>query len=301
LRYVKVGETQYGNKQRELQSISWTIDSEEIENFYLPDWPEEVQNRIGLSTEMREQYRNAFLNPIVPQGTSYTYGSRLNNYPGEVNQIQEIIHAIKQSSITRRAVATTFYPAIDSKSENPPCLTQIQILVSGGKINFFAIFRSHDIFKAAIPNAYGLLNLQKYIAQETNLKIGKMTVTSISAHIYEEDWEMAQKLVKCSIWDREKKKFDEQEDIDPRGLIRISVQKNEIFLELISQNGEQLFEYYGKTAREVALKVAHLDLLSRSDHYCDMSIELTKAELSLKTNIDYIQDRPLQISGITLI
>lgn len=301
LRYGKVSKTDYGNSQREIESITWTIESEDIHNFFIPDWPQEVQNRIGLSSEMREQYINAFLNPTVPAGTSYTYGSRLNDYPGNINQVQEMINSIKKSSITRRAVATTLYPEVDFNSQNPPCLNQIQVLISEGKINFFALFRSHDIFKAAVPNAYGLLNLQTYIAQQTGFEIGKLSITSISAHMYEEDWEMAEKLVKCSIWERNKKKFDEYEDIDPRGLVRISLQKNEICFELISTNGEQLFEYYGKTAREVIMKISHLDLLSRADHYCDVSIELTKAELALKTHVEFMQDRPLQIAGVTLI
>jgi thymidylate synthase len=52
-------------------------------------------------------------------------------------------------------------------------MTQIQILQTNKKMHLLAVFRSHDIFKAAIANAFGLLALQKLIDAKTDSVEGK--------------------------------------------------------------------------------------------------------------------------------
>lgn len=215
--------------------------------------------------------------------------------------MQHIIEKLRLHKETRRAYATTFYPPTDHELSSPPCLTSIQFLTTPeDELNMFATFRSHDIFKAALPNAFGLLHLQQYVAKETQLKPGSLTIDSVSAHIYEEDWQMATDTLKCALWERTKLYFDENEDIDPRGLMRISVQSNDIHVELQNEQADILFEYTGKSAREVALKIARLDLLSMPAHYVDICIELTKAEIAIKTSIEYIQDKPIKVGNSVL-
>jgi thymidylate synthase len=300
IRYGSVKKTEYGNMQKELQAVTWVIENQPIDNLTLPEWPTEVLEHIGFNLESIKQYKKQFLDPVLPKDASYTYGQRLNAYLGNVNQIKQIIDHINTFSNTRRAIATTFYPPDDLFHSNPPCLSQVQIISTDDRINMLVTFRSHDILKAAIPNAIGLLSLQAYIADQTHKKVGKLAITSNSAHIYEEDWKMAQDLVTCAIWEGSALTFNEKEDLDQRGYIRISVRDNSIYTELVNPNGEQLFEYSGKTAREVGMKFAKLDLLAKPDHYCDISIELVKAELAMKKHLEYVQDRPLTIDGTTL-
>src|SRR3989344_5959738 len=78
------------------------------------------------------------------------------------------------------------------------------------KLNMFVVYRSHDIFKAGISNAFGLRALQEHIAKETCHVVGKLAITSNSAHIYEEDWENAKKLCMCEIWERPPKAADNE-------------------------------------------------------------------------------------------
>lgn len=301
IRYGTIKSTEYGNMQKELQSITWVIEAENIDNPYIPQWPQEVKDHVGLQISSITQYKKLFLNKKLPKGMAYTYGQRLGNYPGDINQIEAIVNHINNNSVTRRAFATTFYPPQDSVHESPPCLALVHIITtSDKKINMLVTFRSHDIFKAAIPNALGLLNLQKYIAKKTGYISGKLSITSNSAHIYEEEWEMAQNTIKCGLWESAKLTFDENTDIDPRGYMRIKAQENSLYAELVSSEGEQLFEYTGKTAREVCMKLARLDLLSKPDHYCDVFIELVKAEIAMKNKQEYIQDRPLLLNGFMI-
>lgn len=293
LRYGSVRETDYGNNQKELQYVTWVVENEDIDDLYLPDWPDNILEACGFSSHKLNQYKNSLLDPVLPAQTSYTYGYRLRNYLDQIDQIQEIIRLLNESLVTRRAFATTFIPTQDFLHSSPPCLTSIQVLSDNQqKINLFVNIRSNDIFKAALSNAVGLLNLQKYISDQVGLLPGKMTITSVSAHIYEEDWDMAQKLIDCQLISKSNLIFDEKNDLDPRGVVRIFLSNNQICLEL-SNMGEVLYEIQAHDAQTISRKIAHLDLLSRADHYIDIGIELAKAEYCLKNNMTYKQDRNL--------
>ncbi len=185
-------------------------------------------------------------------------------------------------------------PQIEKHSNEPPCITQVQSLQSRGALHFLVTVRSHDIFKAAIPNAFGLRMLQKRIAEELGFTMGVLQITSQSAHIYEGDWENAKKLVLCAWWEREPDLvFRPETQADPRGIVVISIKNGEIVAEVKSPTGEDLTEIHGKTAKAVGAKITQLDLLSRADHLMDIAMELQKAEIAKQKNITYTQDRPL--------
>ena len=301
MRYGTDKKTEYGHQQKELHLVSWTIENENVEDFHMGDLPKKVSDHIGLDEESRIHYKQIFMSGVKPKNVAYTYGNRLFDFPGGINQIEFIIKKLKEDPVTRRAFATVYAPAVDTHHSSPPCMSLMQILSTEKNVlNMFVTFRSHDIFKAAIPNAYGLLCLHKHICDEVGLKIGSLTIQSQSAHIYDEDWNMAGDLLKCQIWTRVKTYFDEHTDIDPRGYMRIRTVNEKIHVELVSPQGEVLYENAGKTARDLAMHVGRLDLLSLPTHYVDLSIELTKAEISLKSGKPYTQDKPLILDDVVI-
>ena len=296
VRYGIVKKTQYGNSQKELHVATWVIENEDLDNIFIPNWDEGLLKLVSLEKEAIKEYLNAFLDPKVPEGTAYTYGQRLRSYLNVHDQIMSLVDKVNEDNSTRRAVATTFYPPEDLKHKSPPCLTQIHILTTNDKrINMFAVFRSHDIFKASMPNAFSLLGVMKFITEKTGYKMGKLAITSNSAHIYEEEWEKAEELLKNEIWEKEALGFDENTDLDPRGNIRISLIDGEIIAEMFSHEGEQLFEFNSKTARDIVNKISKLDLLSKPYHYSDIAIELFKAEIALKNGLKFEQDKEINI------
>ncbi len=296
MRYGSVKNSEYGMQQKELQSITWTFDAEDPENLYEPDWPTEVYEAIGFSKERRASYKNMMLDPFLPEGTEYTYGNRLRAYQN-VDQIQAIIERLKNDLSTRRACATTLMPPADLFSSSAPCMVLVQILSSAdNKLNCFVTFRSHDLGKAALTNCYGLLHVLNFIARETNCKPGSITMHSISAHIYESEWGNLQKLLDCQLWKSVRTNFDELQDADPRGYVRIYV-TDKISAELVSPQGEQLTSFEATTGHEIAIKIARLNLLSRPDHYCYLARELCKAEIALNSGGRYIQDRSIEIDN----
>lgn len=299
MRYGTVKGTQYGTQQRELIGVTWVIENEDPDNPNMDvDWPSNLRQTIGLNDDSINHYKSVFLSPDAPEGVKYTYGNRLMRYPGpkgEVDQIKEIIEKeLKDSIDTRRGVVTTMVPWVDKDSKEPPCITQFQVLQTNKKMHLLVTVRSHDIFKAAIPNALGLRALQKKIAKEVGMEMGSLQITSQSAHIYEAEWEDAKKLVQCAIWEREPNLvFEPSHSADPRGLFVISTKDNKISAYFKTPSGDDLLVISGKTAIEVSKKIAQLELISLPEHFLDIGAELQKAEIAISLGIPYTQDKQL--------
>ena len=99
------------------------------------------------------------------------------------------------------------------------------------------------------------------------------------------------KLIKCELWERVPSfAFDPVKNQDPRGNIIINIEGGKIILNFMSPEGEKLMMFKGKNAFELIKRIGHFDILSRSEHLLDVG-----AEIALKNELPYNQDKPLQI------
>ncbi|MBI2099973.1 MAG: hypothetical protein HYT48_01370 [Candidatus Vogelbacteria bacterium] len=301
MRYGLIKGTQYGYGQRELIGLTWIIQAEDPTKPDLSlaaDWPESLRQTVGAEENSIKEYFNVFLQPEAPKGLSYTYGNRLMRFPNGESSIDQIAEVIKKqlrdSPDSRRAVATTMVPSLDKDSKESPCITQVQAIQTAGQLHFLVTARSHDIFKAGVPNAFGLRMLQKTIADDLGFGLGVLQITSQSAHIYEQDWADAFKLARCGYWEREPSlAFNPETQVDPRGNFIITIDAEKLTAMLQSPTGEELLKVEGPTAKAVGKKIAQLELLSRSDHLVDIAMELQKAEIAMRRGLAYRQDQPL--------
>ncbi len=299
--YGTVKGTQYGMPQRELINVTWVVSEEDPDSPRLPqDWPQELRDLTGADENALKEYFPIILSPEAQPGTSYTYGNRLKSFPtknGPLDQIKDvIIKQLKNSPDARRTVATTMAPELDWNSSEPPCLTQIQCLQSDGSLHLLATFRSHDIFKAAIANAFGLRKLQQELVAELGFQMGSLAITSQSAHIYEADFAHARKITACAFMEREPNLVFQAENADPRGNLIILVKPETKIIEIIlmGPDGGELWKYAGASSRHIQAKLGQLDLISKTDHALDIGMELQKAQIALDKNLVYTQDRPLK-------
>ena len=129
------------------------------------------------------------------QGFIYTYGNRLRSHFSDVDQINEVIERLKNCKESRRAISITWDPAIDSMSDEVPCMILVDFKIRNDKLYTTALWRSHDIYGAWFPNAVGLTYLSQYVAGKVDIAIGSVTIQSISAHIYEVNFDEARKLL----------------------------------------------------------------------------------------------------------
>ena len=93
-------------------------------------------------------------------------------------------------------------------------------------------------------------------------------------------------------------------EMDPKGYFLINVDKKKKLLRVgycvITKSNdspahEMVAEIYGKTAIEVLNTLIREKFISTLQHSGDMGIELCKAELALKYNLNYVQDKDLNL------
>ncbi len=265
--------SQYGEKQRELVDIMTVINGEDPDNPYLPSF-------MYFNKDDLINYYPQMTTDRVFEGVEYTYGSRLRNHDG-VNQINEMIEELRKENFSRRAIAFTWNVSKDCGNVKSPCLDLVQALVQDDILYFTAYLRSNDMYRAWPQNAFGLLKIQKEIAEELGLRIGKMVIISCSAHIYERDFLEAQKMI-------EKNKPKLECEMDSRGSFVIEVANEEIIVKHIDPDGLFLQEFRGKTAQELRDQVSRF--VSDIAHGIYIGAELYRAETALKNKTEFIQD-----------
>jgi len=296
LKFGEVKETEYKIKQKEVLDVVAVIKNDGD----IPEW-------FPVSKENLEEYFKQFFVKDKPEGVDYSYGERLFglelNLPQDVkeylqpqilkeariilNQIDLIVKKLKSAKFTRRAIAVTWRHEIDSTSENPPCLVEIVWSVKNNKLYQTCTFRSHDIFGAWLFNIFALRNLQKDIAEQVKVEVGNLVVLSVSAHIYENNWEKAENFVE-KYYSRRPLEFEE----DPRGFFIIKVENNEILVEHRLNDGRKTkYEFGGKLAEEVYRRILNENLVSKLDHASYLGKELARAEMALNEGKSFEQER----------
>jgi thymidylate synthase len=153
----------------------------------------EIPDGYFWSGEKLEIYSEQFLSDDK-QGFVYTYGNRLRKHFEGIDQIGEAIKRLKNCKESRRAISVTWDPPTDTKQEEVPCMILVDFKIRDGKLHTTGLWRSHDIYGAWFPNAVGLTHLSRYVAGEVGVDVGSLTIHSISAHIYQVNFEEALKV-----------------------------------------------------------------------------------------------------------
>jgi thymidylate synthase len=143
--------------------------------------------------EKLDKYSEQFLSSDK-QGFIYTYGNRLRAHFDGIDQIQEAIDRLNNFKESRRAISITWDPTVDTKNDEVPCMMLVDFKIRDGKLHTTGLWRSHDIYGAWFPNAVGLSNLARYVAGEVESEIGTLTIHSISAHIYQVNFDEAKRV-----------------------------------------------------------------------------------------------------------
>ena len=95
--------------------------------------------------------------------------------------------------------------------------------------------------------------------------------------------------------------------MDPKGYFLIAIDKKNNLIRVgyckFTKLGndpvnDMVAEIAGKTAIEIVNTLIRENYLSSLQHAGDMGIELCKAELALKYNLDYVQDKDLKLKNL---
>ena len=124
---------------------------------------------------------------------------------------------------------------------------------------------------------------------------------------------MEDKIIKGKWYDINKKikkkivaKYDRIKDwkMDPKGYFLIAIDREDSFIRVgyckftkLGNNpvNDMVAEIKGKNALEIVNTLIREKFISTLQHAADMGIELHKAEIALKFNLKYIQDKEILI------
>ncbi|WP_026733988.1 thymidylate synthase [Fischerella sp. PCC 9605] len=288
--------TGYDGQWQELIDLV-AIVTEEPEDFYFPE-----PNYLPIDRSFLQEYISQVLDDSPTQeGVKYTYGQRLRSWFGR-DQIEQVISRLVQDIDSARAVMSLWDVSKDG-NDSPPCLNHIWVRIVDNELSLTATFRSNDMFSAWPANAMGLRALQRHIRDEIiqrfyhQLKIGPLITISQSAHIYDDCWENAEKLIQSQY----PQIYQQRDYADPAGSFVIIVQDNQILVEHMTPGSGEIVNYYsGKSAKKLYQQIAADCPGLQVEHAMYLGTELQKAEiaLSMKKEFIYEQDKPLNIEFV---
>lgn len=298
--------TGYDGQWQELIDLVAVI-TDEPEDFYFPS-----PNYLPIDRTAIEQYLPQILEDAPYQeGIKYTYGQRMRSWFGK-DQIEEVIQKLIKEIDAASAVINLWDSGgnLDRRADGSsdhnhggsPCLNHVWLRVVDGELSLTATLRSNDMFAAWVSNAMGLRALQAYIRDQIairssyQLKLAPLITISQSAHIYDDTWENADRLIATQY----AKITQAQDYADPVGNFIIEVNNKLIkILQTTPGTGEVVGTYASvggaspsenrplKLIRQIcascpAIQPAHIGYLG---------MELQKAWQCIQQDQDYIQDQ----------
>lgn len=311
MRYGRNKTTRYTqeNELKELLNVMAVVYNEDPEKPYLPSF-------FPFSEKDLATYYPQVLSAKQIPGIAYTYGQRLRDHDG-VDQIQNIIDLIKTRPFSKKMVAFTAKIKEDWSVVNKgdtPCLTQILCSIQDGKLFMTTHFRSQDMVHGWPRNVFSLRKLQKLISDESGVPMGSFVMITHSAHIYSDDYELVEKILKEN-YEKELGYTSRQmfED-DPRGNVTVEIEEvakkpvgrptkyaekptdkeYEIVVKIYAPNGGLLLkEWRGKTAMEIYIEMVNIgEYLVLPSHAIYIGTEMQRAEFYIKLGMPekYNQD-----------
>jgi len=144
-----------------------------------------------------EELESFILSKKEIPGYYYNYGARAFNF-GPINQVDDfIIPLLKKDKTSRRASIVFYNPIKDSSlfKKDIPAMIMINFNIRQHKLHAISIVRSNDLFFGWPANLYQTYVLLDYIAKQIGVELGTITTISISAHIFEDQFEDINKVI----------------------------------------------------------------------------------------------------------
>ncbi len=127
------------------------------------------------------------LDPELPDEIDYSYGNRLRGhfrFGGSTDTLKAVGDALRKNGSTRRGSISLWDNVLDLCEENgeqaKPCLTSLLFRMTDRGLMLTAIFRAQDLLAAWLENVYGLMAVQRHVAEIAGVESGPITVISHS-------------------------------------------------------------------------------------------------------------------------
>ncbi len=146
--------------------------------------------------EFIEQYIGEYKKESKDGKTVYGgYGPRLFSQRG-VDQVSNVIQALKNGPSTRRAVIQLFDAEdITVRHNEVPCTTTLQFLIRNDRLDMISAMRSNDAYLGLPHDVFCFTMLQEIIASSVGVDLGIYRHFVGSLHLYREHHRQAQDFV----------------------------------------------------------------------------------------------------------
>ena len=175
--------------------------------------------RYGFQLESLLEYEARMLEAELPEDTSYTYGNRLRAHfqgrEGRLDTLEAAIERLRLNPDTRHAYMSLWDNSSDlavrpgrdlhedraddgggvggvggvggadepPRDDGAPCLTTLFFRAVGDALSMTATYRAHNLLTAWLKNVYGLMAIQRHVAERCGMEVGSITVISHSLGI----------------------------------------------------------------------------------------------------------------------
>lgn len=143
-------------------------------------WDEWADGNGDLGPVYGHQWRH--FPRLVPSGADA--GGRPLFFAGEVDQIADLVAAIRSTPDSRRLIVSAWNPGDVPDMALPPCHTLWQVRILGGKLHLQLYQRSADMFLGVPFNIASYALLQVMLAHVTGYEPGDFIHSIGDAHIY---------------------------------------------------------------------------------------------------------------------
>jgi len=283
--------TGYDGYWQELINLVAVVTAEP-EGFYFPE-----PNYLPCDRPFIQEYISQILEDApYREGVKYTYGQRLRSWFGR-DQIEQVVAKLK-GEIDAASAVMSLWDVKDHEKGGSPCLNHIWLRVVDNELSLTALFRSNDMFSAWPANAMGLRALQQHIrdrlaqTSDYDLRLGPLMTISQSAHIYDDTWDNADRLIATQY----ARLHQSRDFVDPAGNFLIELENAAAGAEIVvshltSGSGEVVQTYRGKNPLKLLREICQNSPMLQAEHAGYLGLELQKAATALKTGQLYQQDR----------
>ena len=116
------------------------------------------------------------------------HGNVNSNYGWQLvreEQMKKVVHMLKANPDTRQA-AVSIYDGkeIDRYETDTPCTYAVQFTILNHKLNMCVTMRSNDLWYGFCNDQYCFSEIQRYVAEATNCKVGEYYHFAHNLHLY---------------------------------------------------------------------------------------------------------------------
>ncbi|MBF0400056.1 MAG: hypothetical protein HQL90_04750 [Magnetococcales bacterium] len=249
--------------------------------------------RFGFSLAELQAYQATILDPSPASEQSYTYGHRLRGYFRDgstpIDGLANSIQHLQEDAESRRAYVTLWDGNRDSlpATSGHPCLVALFFRKFADRLTLTASFRTHNALDGWLKNCYGLMAIQRHVAEQVSMPVGPLTLISHSISIDPQ----GSGLHRAQAIAEAKKTADRLDPTtgrrslrqDPCGefVVTLDHDSQEIVVQHLYQ-GQLLHEYRAKEVESLEKMLARDNALSDIAHALYLGREMARCAMGLK-------------------